>query len=394
MSDKKIKGFGLLETIIIILITSMVSSIATGIILYNSYKDNAGITYDEIAEDEALKEFLDVYSSLSSEYYETVDKKALLQSAIDAMTNYLGDKYTTYLSEEERLLLEEQLKGEYTGIGVLIEKNVIKQVFDDSPAKLKGVEVGDIIIKVNGEDVTDKEATYITSAIKKHNDKATITFLRNQEEFDLTIEFSELDVPAIKYEVLQGSIGYIYINSFSNTLAKQVKQALKKLDEEDIKSLIIDVRDNSGGYLSAAYDLASLFIEKGKIIYSLADSKNKVSYEDKTQEHQTYPIVVLVNENSASASEILAAALKESYNAILVGKTTYGKGKVQQTKQLSDGSMVKYTSAKWYTPSDVCIDGIGITPDYSIELEIKYDENGNIKDIKDTQLLKAQELLK
>ena len=394
MSDKKIKGFGLLETIIIILITSMVSSIATGIILYNSYKDNAGITYDEIAEDEALKEFLDVYSSLSSEYYETVDKKALLQSAIDAMTNYLGDKYTTYLSEEERLLLEEQLKGEYTGIGVLIEKNVIKQVFDDSPAKLKGVEVGDIIIKVNGEDVTDKEATYITSAIKKHNDKATITFLRNQEEFDLTIEFSELDVPAIKYEVLQGSIGYIYINSFSNTLAKQVKQALKKLDEEDIKSLIIDVRDNSGGYLSAAYDLASLFIEKGKIIYSLADSKNKVSYEDKTQEHQTYPIVVLVNENSASASEILAAALKESYNAILVGKTTYGKGKVQQTKQLSDGSMVKYTSAKWYTPSDVCIDGIGITPDYSIDLEIKYDENGNIKDIKDTQLLKAQELLK
>lgn len=394
MSDKKIKGFGLLETIIIILITSMVSSIATGIILYNSYKDNAGITYDEIAEDETLKEFLDVYSSLSSEYYETVDKKALLQSAIDAMTNYLGDKYTTYLSEEERLLLEEQLKGEYTGIGVLIEKNVIKQVFDNSPAKLKGVEVGDIIIKVNGEDVTDKEATYITSAIKKYNDKVTITFLRNQEEFDLTIEFSELDVPAIKYEVLQGSIGYIYINSFSNTLAKQVKQALKKLDEEEIKSLIIDVRDNSGGYLSAAYDLASLFIEKGKIIYSLADSKNKVSYEDKTQEHQTYPIVVLVNENSASASEILAAALKESYNAILVGKTTYGKGKVQQTKQLSDGSMVKYTSAKWYTPSDVCIDGIGITPDYSIDLEIKYDENGNIKDIKDTQLLKAQELLK
>lgn len=390
---KKVKGFGLLETIIIILVTAMASSIATGIILYNNYKDNTGITYNEMVKDEALKEFLDVYNSLSTEYYEEVDKKALLESAIDAMTKHLDDKYTTYLTEEERVLLEEQLKGEYTGIGVLIEGNVIQQVFDNSPALKSGVKVGDIILKVNGEEVKDKDATYITTAIKKNNDKATIVFLRENKEIELTIEFQKLDVPAINYEVLEGNIGYIYVSNFSNTLTKQVKEALTKLEEQNIESLIIDVRDNSGGYLSAAYDLASVFIEKGKVIYSLADSKNKVSYEDKTEEHKTYPIIVLVNENSASASEILAAALKESYNAELVGKTTYGKGKVQQTKQLSNGSMVKYTSAKWYTPNNACIDGIGIMPDYEIDLAITYGDNQEIIAVKDTQLLKAQELL-
>ncbi|MBQ9834493.1 MAG: S41 family peptidase [Bacilli bacterium] len=390
---KKVKGFGLLETIIIILVTAIASSLSTGIILYNSYKDTAGITYDEMVKDEALKEFLDVYSSLSTEYYEEVDKEALLESAIDAMTKYLGDKYTTYLNEEERVLLEEQLKGEYTGIGVLIEGNTIKQVFDDSPASSSGVKVGDIIIKVNGEDVKEKDATYITNAIKKHSDKATIVFLRENQEIELTIEFKKLDVPAINYEVLDENIGYIYVDSFSSTLTKQVKEALIKLEDQNIKSLIIDVRDNSGGYLSAAYDLASVFIEEGKVIYSLADSKNKVAYEDKTEEHKTYPIIVLVNENSASASEILAAALKESYNAVLVGKTTYGKGKVQQTKQLNDGSMVKYTSARWYTPNNVCIDGKGLNPDYEVDLTITYGENKKIVEVKDTQLLKAQELL-
>ena len=371
----------------------MASSIATGIILYNSYKDNTGITYNEIAKDEALKEFLDVYYSLSTEYYEEIDKKALLECAIDAMTKYLGDKYTTYLTEEERLLLEDQLKGEYIGIGVLIEGNVIRQVFDNSPAYKSGVKVGDAITKVNGEEVKDKDAAYITNAIKKNPDKATILFLRENEEIELTIEFQELDVPAISYEILEGNIGYIYISSFPSTLAKQVKEALIKLESQNINSLIIDVRDNAGGYLSAAYDLASIFIEKGKVIYSLADSKNKVSYEDETVEHKNYPIVVLVNENSASASEILAAALKESYGALLVGKTTYGKGKVQQTKKLSDGSMVKYTSARWYTPNNICVDGKGLTPDYEIELSITYGENEKIIDFKDSQLLKAQELL-
>lgn len=391
---KKIKGFGLFETIVIIVITAVATSITTGIILHNSYKENAGLTYDEIAEDKSLREFLDIYNSLSTEYYEDVDKKALLEAAIDAMTEYLGDKYTTYLTEDERHILEDQLKGEYTGIGVLIEGNIIKEVFDDSPAMESGVQVGDVVIKVNGEDVNDKDATYITSAIKKNKNEATIIFLRNDKEIELTIEFKKLNVPAINYEILDNNIGYIYISSFSNTLANQVKEALNKLEEKEIKSLIIDVRDNSGGYLSAAYDLASVFIKKDKVIYSLADSKNKVSYQDTTEEHKEYPIIVLVNENSASASEILASALKESYGAQLVGKTTYGKGKVQQTKQLSDGSMVKYTSAKWYTPSNICIDGTGLKPDYEVNLDITYGKNDEIIEIKDTQLLKAQELLK
>ena len=386
-------GFSLLATILIIIATGIISSVATGIILYNGYKDKLGITYDKLSNDKALRNFLDVYSSLTSEYYEDVDKEKLLKEAIEAMTEYLGDKYTTYLTEDQKNQLENQLNGKYKGIGVLIQEGVVKQVFDNSPAEKSGVKVGDKIIEVNGEDVTDKTSSEIVNLIRQNDDKSTIKFLRNNKKYEVTIEFSSLDIPYVTYEVLDGKIGYLYISSFSSTLGEQVKSAIAKLEEQGIKSLIIDVRDNSGGYLISASDVASIFIEKGKVIYSLKDNKEQMVYKDKTAEKKEYPIVVLINENSASASEILAAALKESYGATLVGKKTYGKGKVQQTMQLDDGSMVKYTSAKWFTPNGECVDEKGINPDYAVDMDIEYNENEEIVKITDTQLEKAKTLL-
>ena len=253
--------------------------------------------------------------------------------------------------------------------------------------------MGDKIIKVDGEDVTDKTAAEIVNLIKKNEESSTITFNRNGQEFEKTLEFSNLDMPSVTYEKLDHNIGYIYISSFSATLEKQVRSAITNLEDQNISSLIIDLRDNTGGYLSVANDVASIFLEKGKIIYSLSDNKSEVTYKDKTSESKSLPIVVLVNENSASAAEILAAALKESYGATLVGTKTFGKGKVQQTKQLEDGSMIKYTSAKWYTPNGICVDGVGIQPDYNVELEDIYNKNDEIEQINDTQLEKAKEML-
>ena len=389
----KKNGFGLLATILIIIATGIISSVATGVVLYNGYKDKIGITYDKLSNDKALREFLDVYSSLTNNYYGDIDKEKMLKKAIEAMTDYVGDKYTTYLNEAEKNMLENQLNGKYKGIGVLIQEDTIKQVFDNSPADKSGVKVGDKIIRVDGQDVTGKTASEIVSLIRNNAEKSTIVFLRDNKEIELTLEFDSLDLPYVTYEKLKGDIGYLYISGFSSSLESQVRSAVEKLEKDGVKSLIIDLRDNSGGYLVSASDVASIFIEKGKVIYSLSDNSGEVTYKDKTAEKKDYPIIVLINGNSASAAEILAAALKESYGATLVGKTSYGKGKVQQTKQLEDGSMIKYTSAKWYTPNGECIDEKGIEPDISIDVEYEYNENNEITKINDLQLEKAKELL-
>ena len=389
----KKNGFGLLATILIIIATGIISSVATGVVLYNGYKDKIGITYDKLSNDKALREFLDVYSSLTNNYYGDIDKEKMLKKAIEAMTGYVGDKYTTYLNEAEKNMLENQLNGKYKGIGVLIQEDTIKQVFDNSPADKSGVKVGDKIIRVDGQDVTGKTASEIVSLIRNNDEKSTIVFLRDNKEIELTLEFDSLYLPYVTYEKLKWDIGYLYISGFSSSLESQVRSAVEKLEKDGVKSLIIDLRDNSGGYLVSASDVASIFIEKGKVIYSLSDNSGEVTYKDKTAEKKDYPIIVLINGNSASAAEILAAALKESYGATLVGKTSYGKGKVQQTKQLEDGSMIKYTSAKWYTPNGECIDEKGIEPDISIDVEYEYNENNEITKMNDLQLEKAKELL-
>ena len=189
-----------------------------------------------------------------------------------------------------------------------------------------------------------------------------------------------MEFPITKYEVLSDtSIGYIYIKNFSKNLSSQVDKALSYLEFNNINSLIIDVRDNAGGYLSSAEEVASFFIENGKVIYSLESNNKKYTYKDTTKESRKYKIAVLINGGSASASEILAAALKDSYGAILVGTKSYGKGKVQQVVPLESGGSVKYTSAKWLTPSGKCIDGTGLNPDYHVVYseEIPYDSQIN-----------------
>ena len=170
--------------------------------------------------------------------------------------------------------------------------------------------------------------------------------------------------------------------------------AIDSLKEQGCDRLIIDLRDDTGGYLDEAHNVASIFLEKGKVIYSLEDKKGKTNYYDETNEKLDIPVVILINENSASASEILAAALKDNYGAILIGTKSYGKGKVQQTYTLQNGTMAKYTSAKWYRPNGTCIDGVGLIPDYIVKMETTYDENGNVTGIKDAQYEKALEVIK
>ena len=387
--DKRV--FKLSEVIVIIVITALLSAVVTGFISYNTLVKTKKVTYVNLTNDKDLKEFLEVYAELVTDYYKDINKKELLDSAINGMTNYLDENYTTHLSKTDTNNLMNSLSGQYQGIGIAISSDlIISDVFESSPAKKAGLQKNDKLIKVNSEDLEGKTATEAASLIKNPKNKSVlVTVLRNGKELEFTIELSNVNIPSVYGNVVDNTkIGYIYIETFSNTTYSQFKDTLEDLEKEKITSLIIDVRGNGGGYLISAKQIASLFIEQGKVIYSLEDKNNKVDYKDETKESRSYPIIVLIDENSASASEILAAALIDSYGAKTIGVTSYGKGKVQQTKELKDGSLVKFTSAKWLRPNGTCIDEIGITPDIKAELEVK---DGKIVD---SQYNKAVEYLK
>ena len=395
-NNRKNTSFKFSTIIIIMIITALVSGITAGVIVYTSYNKSTGINYNNVNNDAALKQFLEVYSSVTEDYYEDINKTEMLEAAIDAMLKYLDERYTSYLNTTQTNQLNDTLKGEYEGIGIAIVDHKIVDIFKNSPAFDAGMAVGDIIKSIDGVDV----ATYSTEEILKKIQQSTgsnlsITVLRNGESVSFNISTAKLYVPAISYKVIDNTnIGYIRLATFSSTVFNQVSDALIELNNKDISSLILDLRVNAGGYLDASEKVASLFLEKGKTIYSLETKKSKTIIKDKTIDKTEYPIVVLIDENTASAAEILAAALKESYGATIVGVKSYGKGKVQQVVSLIDGSMAKYTTGKWYTPTGTNVDKVGITPDYTVTLEIEKDQNGNTINIVDTQLIKAIDLLK
>lgn len=391
---KEKKGIGLKTLILIVLFTSIVTSLTTGVIMYNNNRITSNVSGNDLSKDADLAEFLKVYASLVGDYYDDFDKKGMLEAGLNAMFQYLGEDYTDYLNKEETDSLAEKLAGEYRGIGIqIINNGVISKVFDDTPAKDVGLLEGDQIISVNGESIADKDTSFVSKMIQDSTDSVFLQVMRNQETLSFTIPVKTMFLPVVNKDIIESDgekIGYLAISTFSSTVEAQVKNALKSLEEAGISSLVLDLRGNTGGYLSQATDIASMFLEKGKIIYSLAEKNETKEYRDESDEKRDYPIVVLMNEGTASASEILAAALKDSYGATLLGEVSYGKGKVQQTKNLDDGSMVKYTTARWIRPNGDCIDGVGLKPD--IEVILDYDENSvNLVDI---QLKEAIRVLK
>lgn len=383
-----LKGFPLKWVCIIIFITAIVTSLTTGVIIYNNSKIILGSS--SIKDDNALREFLKVYNSLEESYYEDINKNEMIDEAIAAMLKYLGEDYSTYLNKKETENLSNQLSGQFKGIGISITNGrEIFKVHEDTPAKRAGLQDGDIIISINNKSTENLTQAEVANLIDKTNEN-TIIVSRNDEilTFKVTAEMVNTPLTSQVFEKESGKVGYIMITAFTNTVGEEFKKSLEDLEKQEIKSLIIDMRGNSGGYLKGATEIANIFIEKGKVIYSLEGKEETEKFYDETEEKRDYPIVIIMNESTASASEVLASALKDSYGAIFVGKISYGKGKVQQTKTLEDGSMVKYTSAKWLRPNGECIDEVGLIPDYDIDL-VQNEEGIWI----DTQLEKAIELL-
>ena len=390
------KGYSLIQVIIIIVITSVISAITTGV-LFNKGYNKRNIDYSELSKDENVQNFLNVYSEVLNGYYENIDKKEMINSAINGMMNYLNESYTSYLGDDAADSLMNQLKGTYEGIGVTIQNGVILSLIDNSPAQLVGLLPGDKIVMVNDTDVTERPDE-ISTIIKNNKDNVILVVERDDEKLTFNLNTEELNVPNVESKIINSTkIGYVKAKVFTNNLTDVFKDSLNSLEEQGMESLIIDLRDNTGGYLEQAYNVASLFLKKGKIIYSLKDKDRTVKYKDEDNNSKNYKVIVLVNHSTASAAEILTTALKDSYGATVVGTTTYGKGKVQHTYSLNSGGLVKYTSSLWLRPNGTCIDKVGIVPDYKIENEIIYDdtdpENIIVEQVIDNQLNKAIELL-
>lgn len=374
--EKRFKNtkFELWEVIAITLFSSLVMSFCTGYLVYKGYGCNK---YN--GDDEYLANFYKSYEEIVDNYYSSVDKSALIDAGIKGMLNYLGDPYTTYLDKNGTDSLKESLSGTYEGIGVAITLNsdkevVVSKVYENTPAEKAGVKEGDIILSINGESLEEKTTTDAVEIIKGLEDIVLIC-RRDNESVEIKLNKATLNVPSVNTkieDINNKKIGYMYVSKFNQTVYDQFVDALEKLEKDNIDGLVIDLRDNTGGYLAAATKMAKLFLENGKVIYSLNEKNGSTVTKDDTDETRTYPVYVLVNGNTASASEILAAALRDSYGAKLVGSTTYGKGKVQKTSTLSDGTMYKYTSAKWLTPNGVCIDEVGLKPDIEIDASADY----------------------
>ena len=388
--DKKIvknkNKFAIKEVIVFMIITFVFGLFLGGIIMYGK---------GMFGKNTSLYEFASTYDELVNSYYEDVDKDKLLESGISGMMRYLGDPYSTFMSKENAEAFNDDVEGVYHGIGAEIKfdekmENVfIGRVFENSPAEKAGLKENDQLLKVNGESIKGKNLSDIADIVKgEDNTKVTITILRENEERDFTITRGVVDNISVLGKIIEKDnkkIGYLAISVFANNTFNQLKKELKKLEDQKIDGLIIDVRSNSGGYLTSVTDIISMFTKKNEIIYKLKTKEKVEIIKDKTDEYRDYPIVVLTNNLSASASEVLTGAFKESYGATIVGTKTYGKGKVQKVRNLSNGSMIKYTYQEWLTPKGNYIDGEGITPD--IEEKYIYDEK------EDNQLNKAVDVI-
>ena len=382
----------ILDILILIVVVAIVSCLLTGIILNKQYR-KSGILLDEsLSADKNIQGFINTYEEIVNNYYEEVDKEGMLDAATKGMLNYLQDNYSIFLTDTAAESLSETLDGTYQGIGIVEIGNVVFDVYKNSPADKAGIKPNDEIIKVNGKEINDENYQNISSYLYKDKSNGIIV-KRDGKELTFNLSFATVVIPSASSTIIKSkdatkNIGYIGLNTFSKLSFEEFENELKKLEKEsNIVSLIIDLRNNSGGYVLSAANIASLFLKKGQVIYSLQSQSDMRVIKDETNENRNYEVVILVNSRTASAAEILTAALHDSYGAKVIGVKTFGKGKVQNVKA-TNNKIIKYTAAKWLRPNGECVDEKGITPDIKVDIEYK---NGVVYD---KQYDKALELLR
>lgn len=404
MDEEEKKYMTRVKVIVAIMITFVITFCLT-IFLYGKYLSNKGLMINSYQSSDNIVDQLNALRTIIEEKYKgEINDDKLTQAALKGYVSGLGDEFTEFMTSDEWEDLDSSL-SEFVGIGVYMaqlknsnETVIIGTIDDDTPAAKAGIKAGDIIKEVNLEDVSTKGSEYISSKIKGNaGSTVKIKVLRGEEELTFDVERAEIKVYKIKHEMLQDNIGYIDFDSFTDTSYDEFKAAFEDLKNNGATSLIVDLRNNTGGYVDSALNIADLFVDSGKTLLITEDKDGeRYTQSSKNSKEIDMPVVVLVNEYTASASEILTGILKDYGIAKVVGTTTYGKGVIQEVypdvlgKDI--GGALKVTVSEYFTPNGNKINKIGIEPDEKVELDDS--ESAEITKNTDTQLQKAIEILK
>lgn len=356
---------------------------------------------DGISNLSIMKKLFVLEAYVDHYYLNDVDEKKVADSVYSGFMEGLEDPYSVYYTEEEYNQLMEEDSGEYEGIGVTVYKDtdteyvLIDQVYKDQPAYNAGIQSGDILTAVDGKDTKEMTLEETVNAIKKsENDTVALTIFRDNKTTDISVEKTSIEIETVTYKMKKNNIGYISVSQFIENTGNQFCNAIDDLEEQGMKGLIIDLRDNGGGLLNTCLAMVSRIIPKDElIVYTEDKNGKKEEYNSDSEETLDIPIVILVNGNSASASEIMTGCLKDYGKATIVGTTTFGKGIVQNIMELPDGSAVKMTVSKYYTPKGNYIHDVGIEPDVTVEMTTEEWAAARKDASKDTQLKKAMEIL-
>ncbi len=348
------------------------------------------------------KKLAEITNLIQNNYYQDVSQEQIEEGVLHGAVLALGDPYSAYMNVEEKQSYNESLEGAYVGIGVLTTFNsdwqaVIAQVYNNSPAQKAGLQKGDIFVAVDGQKIntmSSKDLSEVTGKIRgEAGTSVEITIERNGQEMSFTVQREEVHITYVTSRMLANNIGYIKIDEFSGSALEEYQQAVAQLQEQGMQAMILDLRDNPGGFVDYAVEIADELLPKATII-SVRDKNGNEKQYTSDSKSMDFPMAVLVNQNSASASEILTVALKENQRAAIIGEKTYGKGIIQSHFNLSWGGYLKLTTASYYSPNGNAIHEVGVMPDIEVFLpeEIQNDPS-LLTDETDTQLQKAIEIL-
>lgn len=406
MEEKEDKLQKIYKIIMLVALTAFLTFLATTIGIYEYIEQGNNdrfIVLNSSNKNSEIEKSLESIQAIIDRYYlGEQDEDKLIEGAIEGYVQALGDQYTEYITADEMQEYQEQILGNFVGIGIYMianeEYNLIQVLspIKDSPAYEAGILPGDLIVTVDGVEYKATDMTVAANKIKgEEGTKVKIKILRDDQELEFELTRRKVITNPIEEEVLKNNIGYLAVTSFDEGTGEEFKTKFEKLQSQNIKSLIIDLRNNGGGLVSEALEIADYIIKKGQTLLVTVDKNNN---EEITKAKQDpiidMPIVVLVNENTASASEILAGALKDTKKATLIGTKTYGKGVIQQILTLQDGSGLKITVEEYFTPSRNKINKIGIEPDEVIELPENLKNSVIVERKDDSQLNRAIEILK
>ena len=386
--------------IILVIVTAFGTFVVTNTIAI-SLGNKVVIAQEDFEAIRSMDKLMGLKEYIKSNYVEGAEDNKLIEGAIKGMFESLGDPYSVYMTKEEFKNFNESTKGSYGGIGVIVSRSedgyvTVVAPIEDTPGEKAGLKTNDKIIKVDDKDIVGIDLEEAVALMKgKKGTKVTLTVMRDnvREPKVFVITREEIILKTVKSNIMENNIGYIRISMFDEDTGSEFKKALKELTSKNMKGLILDLRQNPGGFINQCVDVADELLDEGLVVYTEDKEKKREDYKSGKGKLEV-PFVVLIDEGSASASEIVSGAVKDRKAGLLIGVKTFGKGLVQSIEQLKDGSGIKLTTQKYYTPNGISINKVGIQPDIEVKA-LEPEEGQKPEDVKDVQLERAvEELLK